>query len=307
MSNEPLRWFRMYTDAVDDEKLRLLAFEDRWHFVAIMCCKAAGMLDGEDTHELLSRKLAVKLGVQLRELDEIIRRLSEVALVDRDTYQPLAWNKRQYKSDTSAERVRKHREKKSDVTAMKRDVTKDVTHSNDLSTKKTDTNQNDADKKRYCNVTVTPPETETETETESEEGRAAQARPRARTRTRTRENKKTSSQKTKLTQRDLTTDYDIPEQLVAEYLQIRKDKRQPLTPTAMQRLCVEFDKASLTITDGIRLCVERGWASFRASWNWKDEDNGNGRSNQQPHRNSVDKYVEAAKALDQREQAAAEY
>lgn len=38
-------WLRLYTEAVDDEKLRLLAFEDRWHFIAILCCKGKGIID----------------------------------------------------------------------------------------------------------------------------------------------------------------------------------------------------------------------------------------------------------------------
>ena len=33
-------WFRLYHRMIDDEKLRLLAFEDRWHFVAPTTCKA---------------------------------------------------------------------------------------------------------------------------------------------------------------------------------------------------------------------------------------------------------------------------
>lgn len=83
---DSLRWFRMYTEAVDDEKLRLLAFEDRWHFVALLCCKAQGLLDGEDP--LMRRKIAVKLGLAVRELDEVARRLEEVGLVDAETLQP---------------------------------------------------------------------------------------------------------------------------------------------------------------------------------------------------------------------------
>lgn len=88
-----LPWFRMYTEAVDDPKLRLLAFEDRWHFIAILCCKGQGIIDTNP--ELLDRMLAVKLGVQGRELDEIKRRLMEVGLLD-ERWQPLVW---QEKSD----------------------------------------------------------------------------------------------------------------------------------------------------------------------------------------------------------------
>ncbi|WP_244427835.1 hypothetical protein [Sinorhizobium fredii] len=102
-------WFRLYHRIIDDEKIRLLAFEDRWHFVAICCLKADGLLD-EPESSLKDRKIAVKLGVQLRELDEIKRRLFEVGLVDEDM-QPCAWDELQYKSDNSTERVRKFREK----------------------------------------------------------------------------------------------------------------------------------------------------------------------------------------------------
>jgi len=138
-------WFRMYTEAVDDEKLRLLAFEDRWHYVAILCLKGQGLLDDGSDHQLRLRKVAVKMGVQLRELDEIARRLSEVGLIDQNTLQPVKWNTRQFRSDSSRERVQKHRESQK--------------------------NQQDKDAKQACNVTVTPSETDTETDTDKEDKR----------------------------------------------------------------------------------------------------------------------------------------
>lgn len=104
-------WFRLYTETVDDEKLRLLAFEDRWHFIALLCCKGSGLLDSGDDDSLLRRKLAVKLGLSPRELEEVARRLAEVGLIDFDNFQPLAWDDRQFKSDSSTERVRKYRER----------------------------------------------------------------------------------------------------------------------------------------------------------------------------------------------------
>lgn len=107
---QPLPWFRMYHEVVDDEKLRLLAFEDRWHYIAILCCKCKGILDSDADEQMLHRKLAVKLGLQIRELDELKRRLQEVGLID-DRWQPTGWDNRQYVSDHSTERVRKHRKK----------------------------------------------------------------------------------------------------------------------------------------------------------------------------------------------------
>jgi hypothetical protein len=48
----------MYAEAVDDEKLRLLAFEDRWHFVALLCLKSLGTLDSDAP--FLERRIALK-------------------------------------------------------------------------------------------------------------------------------------------------------------------------------------------------------------------------------------------------------
>lgn len=132
-----MQWFRLYSRMVDDEKLRLLAFEDRWHFVALCCLKSSGLLDEPDT-DLRSRKIAVKLGVQVRELEEISRRLREVDLID-DELNPVAWDDLQYRSDNSTDRVKKFREKQR-CNKVKRDG----------------------------NVSVTVQETETETETELE-------------------------------------------------------------------------------------------------------------------------------------------
>ncbi len=142
-----LQWFRLYHRIVDDEKIRLLAFEDRWHFVAICCLKADGLLDDPEG-PLRDRKIAVKMGVQQRELDEIKRRLVEVGLIDENLV-PFAWDELQFKSDTSTERVRKFREK----TTVKRP-------------------------KRSRNVSVTRQETESETDTEAEreEAKASSAR-----------------------------------------------------------------------------------------------------------------------------------
>lgn len=104
-------WFRMWVDAVDDEKLKLLAFEDRWHFVALLCCKRKGMLDAPDTAAMRDRKVGAKLGLADRERDEVRRRLMDVGLVD-ENWQPLAWGKRQFVSDvdlTATERKRRQR------------------------------------------------------------------------------------------------------------------------------------------------------------------------------------------------------
>ncbi|MDR7032415.1 hypothetical protein [Mesorhizobium sp. BE184] len=136
-----LQWFRLYHRIIDDEKIRLLAFEDRWHFIALCSLKADGLLD-EPESSLKERKIAVKIGVQTRELDEIRRRLFEVGLIDENMH-PVAWDALQYTSDTSTERVRKHREK-----------------------------SKASQEKQERNVSVTPPDTDTDTEVAAARGKS---------------------------------------------------------------------------------------------------------------------------------------
>lgn len=136
-------WFRVYTEMVDDEKIRLLAFEDRWHYVAILCCKGKGILDASPDLSMTMRKLSVKLGLTVRELETVLSRLSEVGLVDAETGQPTGWDSRQFVSDTSTERVRAYRERM----------------------------------KRSGNVAVTAQDTDTDTDTDTEKKPKSKARP----------------------------------------------------------------------------------------------------------------------------------
>lgn len=94
-------WFRLYTEIMDDEKIRLLAFEDRWHYVAILCCKNSGLIDAGDSNAMLMRKLEAAL-----------LRLEEVGLIDARTAQPTAWDDRQFLSDSSTARVQAYRERR---------------------------------------------------------------------------------------------------------------------------------------------------------------------------------------------------
>lgn len=124
-------WFRVYTEMVDDEKIRLLAFEDRWHYVAILCCKGKGIIDASPDLTMTMRKLSVKLGLTVREMETALGRLAEVGLVDAKTAQPLGWDSRQFISDTSTERVRAYRERMKrsgnvPVTAQDTDTDKDT-------------------------------------------------------------------------------------------------------------------------------------------------------------------------------------
>ena len=150
-------WFRLYSEIVDDEKLRLLAFEDRWHYVALLCCKGKGILDG-DGREMMLRKVAVKTGLQVRELDEVARRLDEVGLIDRETLQPTGWDGRQFVSDSSTQRVQKHRAKERE--------NKETNQRNNV---KQPCNADETLQERFCNA----PDTDTDTDTDKKEAKAS--------------------------------------------------------------------------------------------------------------------------------------
>ena len=161
-----LPWLRLYTEIIDDEKLGLLAFEDRWHFVALLCLKGKGVLDSEPDMEMLWRKVAFKMGLTGAELEKVVARLSRMSLIDRETLQPVAWDKRQMQSDTdptAADRKRKQREREklvkksagainSDVTTVSRVTVTDVTRTDT----DTDTDKDKEEAKAYLSASKLP-------------------------------------------------------------------------------------------------------------------------------------------------------
>jgi len=168
--NPKMPWFRFYGEAVDDEKLRLLDFGDRWQFVALLCLKSQGVLD-EPSDPLLRRKVAVKLGVDMATLDEIARRLADVGLIDQESLQPVAWDNRQYQSDSSKDRTRAYRERQRLLTATKKSqerhgdggVTAQDTDTDTDTDKETDTEEKHISIKPKKNPAMSRPDSVNET------------------------------------------------------------------------------------------------------------------------------------------------
>lgn len=52
----------------------------------------------------------------------------------------------------------------------------------------------------------------------------------------------------------------------ADFLQIRKAKRSPLTATALAGIEREAAKAGIGLQQALEVCCESGWAGFRADW-----------------------------------------
>ncbi|HFC5331601.1 TPA: hypothetical protein ACFKRV_10785, partial [Neisseria gonorrhoeae] len=73
--------------------------------------------------------------------------------------------------------------------------------------------------------------------------------------------KKTGRHETELS---LLADYGITGQAAADFLQVRKAKRQPLTETAMRLIAADAEKCGMTALQAAEYAIASGWASFRA-------------------------------------------
>ena len=129
-------WFRFHVESLNDPKVQQLPAELFKMWVNLLCLakKHNGTLPSEDDCSFALRETKEAFHERFIALQEA--GLFDKSVTDDETFHPHNWNKRQYKSDTSTERVKAHR-------------------------------------KRTRNVTVTPPETETEAETDSQEPRGS--------------------------------------------------------------------------------------------------------------------------------------
>ncbi len=106
-------WFRMYVDFLNDPKMIALAFEDQRHFIGLLALKSDGALDGDIAPDLLDRIVAQRLWIDHAVIREVKKRLMAAGLIN-EGWHPLAWEKRQMRSDTdatAAERKRRQRDR----------------------------------------------------------------------------------------------------------------------------------------------------------------------------------------------------
>lgn len=106
------RWFRFYDEALDDPKVQRLsdALYRRWTDFLCVASRNSGHITGDvESLAFIIRQTPVKVRAALDALDN-------AGLLDRDGdgYTPHGWRNRQYDSDSSAERMRRHRDKKRD-------------------------------------------------------------------------------------------------------------------------------------------------------------------------------------------------
>jgi hypothetical protein len=116
-------WFRMYTNVVDNPKVRMLPehMQARWLFVLAVAARHGGTLP-EVSQVAFSLRLSVE--EMQRTLDELVA----AGLMDRspEGWRPHDWEQWQAPSDHSSERVKLHREMKRretvSITASETDI-----------------------------------------------------------------------------------------------------------------------------------------------------------------------------------------
>ncbi|MFQ5622425.1 MAG: hypothetical protein ACE5FS_03415 [Paracoccaceae bacterium] len=113
-SPRPGGWFRMYDSVLDDPKLQKLLPETFRGWVNLLCLakRYDGDLPGIDD-------IAFALRLEIDDAQNLIDTLIEAGLLEmagNSHLRPHNWSSRQYKSDTSTERVKRYRERKRNVT-----------------------------------------------------------------------------------------------------------------------------------------------------------------------------------------------
>ncbi len=71
---------------------------------------------------------------------------------------------------------------------------------------------------------------------------------------------------------------DVGDDVWSDFQSMRRQKRAPLTETALKGIAREATKAGWSLNDALRECCERGWQGFKAEWvnSNKGKSNGNG-------------------------------
>ena len=59
---------------------------------------------------------------------------------------------------------------------------------------------------------------------------------------------------------------DVSDSVWADFLEIRKAKRAPITETALQQIRAEAEKAGISLQTAFEHCCSRGWQGFKADW-----------------------------------------
>lgn len=84
---------------------------------------------------------------------------------------------------------------------------------------------------------------------------------------------------------------DVSESVWADFLVIRKEKKSPLTQTALLGIRREADKAGVSLETALQTSCARGWQSFKADWVAEKQINGREKSASEKFYDAINKPV----------------
>lgn len=122
------RWFRMYAEALNDPKVQCLDGETFKSWINILCIASQNGGQLPDVSDV-----AFALRMDNNGAVTLLERLLNARLIDRVNggkdgwhYAPHGWSKRQYKSDTSTDRVKRFRKRSETVSETPPDTETDT-------------------------------------------------------------------------------------------------------------------------------------------------------------------------------------
>ena len=98
-------WFRLYHEFATDPKVQMLSENNQRRYIMLLCLRCCN-----DDVTLQDEEVSFQLRISIDEWLETKRILLEKGLIDNSS-KPTSWDKRQFKSDSSAARVARHRAK----------------------------------------------------------------------------------------------------------------------------------------------------------------------------------------------------
>lgn len=130
-----LPWFRFHVEALADVKLRRMKPEHRWLWVAILGTARSSPVTGwlmiSDREPCTPEDLADIAAVPVKAVKAGLDLMARAEMIEHDpdlgAWRVTNWDKRQYPSDSSSERVAKHRAKTVPETPMERYIDVPVT------------------------------------------------------------------------------------------------------------------------------------------------------------------------------------
>jgi hypothetical protein len=126
-----MKWFRLYTDILDDTKLRGLEEGDKWRFICLLA--TASEHDKEGLIPESIQNVSWRIRCRQDHLEKTIEKLIQLNILKQNEngfIEFTNWRKRQFRSDNVSERVKRYR-----------NVTRNVTETLHETAPETDTEQ----------------------------------------------------------------------------------------------------------------------------------------------------------------------